>query len=420
MQRLSLILGALFLLTQVAPAGDWAAWRGPTGMGVADTDDLPLTWGGKDNANVLWKVPLPGTETKAKLDHNQSSPIVWGDRVFVVMVYWPEGVPQTEFPEHHVACYRTSDGQRLWDVTVPPGPWKLTDLRGGYSAPTPCTDGERVYALFGSSELAALDFDGKLLWRKQVAPYAWDVAVGTSPVLYGDTVLVLADGTAPARSRLTAFDRRSGHIKWERKRPSSSFSHSTPVLTEVNGKPQLLVSASNAVQGLEPADGSVIWWAAHHGDVPSPVYAHGLVYSEDGRGGAGIALEPGTGDVTRTRVRWKTAPVPEGYSSPVVAAGHVYRLHNPGVLKCWKLATGKLAYSERLPNGIDSAASPFVTPQGHIYFAGGGKSVIVVAGPKFEVLATSDLGDPGSASPAVAGGRIYVKGGRNLYCLGKK
>lgn len=406
---------------EVSRTDNWPGWRGPTGMGITDAQDLPLTWGGKDQENVLWKSPLPGSEGKPKFDFNQSSPIVWKDRVFLIMVYWPEGVAQTEFPEHHVACYRAHDGKLLWDVKVPPGPWLLKDLRGGYSAPTPCTDGERVYALFGSSELVALDFEGQLLWRKEITPIAWDVAIGTSPVLYQDTVLVLADGTQPKHSRLIAFHGRTGEVKWEQARPTSSFSHSTPVLVQVNGKPQLLVSASGAVQGLDPADGRVIWWAAHHGDVPTPVYGQGLVYSEDGRGGAGIAVAPtGEGDVTKTLVKWKTAPVPEGYSSPTISGDFVYRAHNPGVLKCWRLADGELVYQGRLPNSVSHVASPFVTPQGRIYFAGGGTSAVIAPGPKFEVLATSDLGDPSPASAAVAGGRIYIKGERHLHCIGKK
>ena len=421
MQRFSLPVAALFLLAGAARAGDWPGWRGPSGMGITDTRDLPLTWGGMDHSNVLWEALLPGTHDMARLDHNQSSPIVWKDRVFLIMVYWPKGVAQTEFPEHHVAFYRTEDGKQMWNVKVPPGPWLLKDLRGGYSAPTPCTDGERVYTLFGSSELAALDFDGKLVWRKEITPYAWDVAIGTSPVLFQDTVLVLADGRIPRNSRLIAFDRRSGDIKWEQKRPTANFNHSTPVLVEVKGKPQLLVSASGAVEGLDPANGKVIWWAAHRGDVPTPVYGQGLVYSEDGRGGPGLAVAPtGEGDVTKTLVKWKTAPVPEGYSSPIIAGDYIYRLHNPGILKCWKLANGELTYSERLPNGVDNAASPFVTPEGRIYFAGGGKSAVVAPGSKFAVLATNELGDPSRASAAVAGGRIYIKGGRKLYCIGTK
>ena len=131
MQRLSLTVMALFFLAGVARPGDWPGWRGPTGMGITDSPNLPLTWGGTDHTNVLWEAPLPGTHDMARLDHNQSSPIIWKDRVFLIMVYWPEGVAQSEFPEHHVSCYRTEDGKQLWDVKVPPGPWLLKDLRGG-------------------------------------------------------------------------------------------------------------------------------------------------------------------------------------------------------------------------------------------------------------------------------------------------
>lgn len=422
MKRMLLTLAVLFVSAVSLLAGDWPSWRGPTGMGVTDAKELPLTWGGKEDANVLWKAPLPGTEGKAKFDHNQSSPIVWKDRIFLIMVFWPEGTEQTEYPEHHVACYSTDGGKLLWDKKVEPGPWLLKDLRGGYSAPTPCTDGERVYTLFGSSEVVVLDFDGKVVWQKPIKPYGWDVAIGTSPVLFGDTLLVLADGNQPKESRLIAFDKKTGDIKWEKKRPNATFSHSTPVVLDVKGKPQLIVSASGALQGLDPTDGTILWWAGNNGDVPTPVFGKGVVYCDSGRGGNGIAVDPtGEGDVSKTMVKWKTAaPVPEGYSSPVVSGDLVYRMHNPGIIKCWKLDTGEVVFSERLPNGVDHAGSPFVTPEGRIYFAGGGKSVVLAPGPKFEVLGTSDLGDPGKASPAVAGGRIYIKGGKNLFCIGKK
>lgn len=403
-------------------AGDtWPGWRGPTGLGHIDEKDLPLTWGGPKNENVLWKVPLPSTNAKGKIkrDLNQSSPIVWKDRVFVTEAYWPEGVAQTEFPEHHVACYSATDGKSLWDVTVPPGPWQLKDLRGGYAAPTPCTDGKRVYALFGSSELASLDFDGKLVWRTEIKPHAWDVCIGTSPVIVGDVVVVLADGTKPAESRMIAFGLEKGDIKWEKKRPDANFNHTTPVLIDVNGKPQLVIAASGAVQGIDPKDGEVIWSAKNKGDVPTPAFGDGLVYAEGGRGGPGIAVDPtGKGDVTKTHVKWTTGPIPEGYSSPVIAGGHVYRV-DKDVLRCLNLTTGKKVFTERLPNGVNSSASPVLTADGRLYFAGGGKSAVVPVGEKFETLATNDLGDDSPASPAAANGRLYLKGGKHLYCIGR-
>jgi outer membrane protein assembly factor BamB len=413
----------LFLMFPVVlRAGDtWPGWRGPTGQGFTDEMDLPLRWGGKADENIVWKALLPGRAAKAVFDHNQSSPIVWKDHVFVIMVYWPEGVGQAEFPEHHVACFAAGDGKLLWDTRVPPGPWLLKDMRGGYSAPTPCTDGERVYALFGSSELAALDFDGKLLWRKEITPFAWDVAIGTSPVLYGENVLVLADGTKPALSRLIAFDKKTGAIRWERPRPDANFNHSTPLLIDLNAKSQLIVASSGNVQGIDPNDGAVVWWAKNNGDVPTPIYGGGLVYAESGRGGPGIAVDPtGMGDVTKTKVKWKTASIPEGFSSPLCAGGYIYRVHNPGVLKCFALETGERVFSERLPAGVNASASPVLGPEQRLYFASGGKSVVLPMGSRFEILATNDLGDDSAASPAVAHGRLFIKGARYLYCIGKK
>ncbi len=192
-------------------AADWPGWRGPTGMGLSDEKDLPLTWGGKDGENVLWKKPLPGADGKSRLDHNQSSPVVQGGRVFVTVSYWPAGVEQKEYPEHHVACYKADDGAPLWDVTVKPGPWKLSDLRGGYTAPTPAADAERVYVLFGSSVLAALDHDGKPLWRTEITPYAFDVAdrLQPGPLQGRGAVAVRPERPALADPGLRPENRRS-------------------------------------------------------------------------------------------------------------------------------------------------------------------------------------------------------------------
>ena len=407
------------LLGLAASAADWPGWRGPTGMGLSDEKDLPLTWGGNDGENILWKRPLPGADGKAKLDNNQSSPIVQGGRVFVTVSYWPSGVEQKEYPEHHVVCFRADDGAPLWDVKVDPGPWKLGDLRGGYAAPTPAADAERVYVLFGSSVLAALDHDGKPLWRKEITPYDFDVAVGCSPVLYKDTVLLQCDQNAK-HSRLLAFDRKTGDLKWEKKRPEFGFTHSTPTRAEINGKTELLVAASNALQGLDPADGTVLWSCQAPGDTASPVYSGGVVYIDSGRGSPGVAVDPtGEGDVTKTHLKWRLDSVPEAFGSPVAVDGLLYRLLNSGYVSCRKLDGGDQVYNQRLP-GVTGPCSPVATADGRVYFASAGKSFVLRAGPKPEILATNDLGDACPASPAAAAGHIYLKGRHYLYCIGRK
>jgi outer membrane protein assembly factor BamB len=415
------ILGAgLLLAVGLGRAEDWPGWRGPTGQGVSKAKDLPIHWGGDKGRNIRWQVALPGVRERAKQDQNQSSPIVSRGHVFITASYWLPGVEQDQFPEHQVVCYRASDGEQLWHTPIKHGPWsRASDLRGGYTAPTPASDGERLYVLFGSSVLAALDFEGRLLWRKEITPYKFDVAIGTSPVLYRDNVLLQCDQVDKS-SRLLAFDRKTGELQWEKKRPQVDFSHSTPVLVEVKGRTQLLVAASNALQGVDPRNGEVLWWCAAHGDTVSPVLGDGLVYLDSGRGGPSVAVDPtGRGDVTGTHRKWHLRNVPEGFSSPVIVGGYLYRLCNPETLRCWKLADGEEVFKERLP-GVSTASSPFTTPEGRIYFASAGKSYVVKAGAKLEILAVNDLGDGSQASPAVADGCIFLKGRKQLYCIGNR
>lgn len=409
-------------------AEDWPGWRGPTGMGQSAEKNLPVTWGGKDAKNILWRVPFyPGTD-KVRFDQNQSSPIVKGERVFVTLSYWPVGaVAEKEFSEHHVVCFRTSDGQRLWDTKVPPGPWRLSDLRGGYTAPTPAADGERVYVLFGSSVAAALDREGKIVWRKELTPFSFDVAMGVSPLLHGDTLLIAWDQTNKT-SRLLALDSKTGDMKWEKKRPTADWAHSTPTMAEVKGKKQLLVAAATSLEGLDPDTGETLWSCtsgdakpSRIGDTVSPVLADGLVYVDSGRGGTGIAVDPtGTGDVTKTHLKWRATKVTDGsIGSPIVAGEYLFRFQSPDVLHCWQVADGKSVFTERMP-GASAVPSPIATADGRVYFASGGKSYVLKAGAKADILGINDLGDSSHASPAVADGRLYIRGGRNLFCIGNK
>ena len=420
-RRVPLVVSlSLFCLTiEPAGAGDWPGWRGPTGQGTCTEKELPLEWSARTGKNVLWKTPLPGAEEKRPQDQNQSSPIVKKGLVFVAASYWPAGTTKKEFPEHHVACFRAADGKPLWDAKVAPGPWsRSSDLRGGYTAPTPAADDQRVYVVFGSSVIAALDHAGKPLWRKEIIPYDFDVAMASSPVLYRDTVLLQCDGVR--NSRLVAFDAKTGDIRWTEKRPKARFCHSTPVLVRIKDRPQLLVAASNGVQGVNPDDGKLLWWCQGAGDTVSPVLGGGVVYCDTGRGGMGVAVDPtGTGDVTQTHRKWKIDSVPGGFSSPVIVDGRLYRLTNPGVLRSWKLSDGQPDATVRL-QGVSTAASPFTTPEGRIYAASAGKSFVVKAGEKPEIMAANDLDDASQASPAVAEGRIFLKGQRFLWCIGKK
>jgi outer membrane protein assembly factor BamB len=411
---------ACLLFAALANAEDWPGFRGPSGNGH-NFSELPLEWDGASGKNILWKSPLPATTRGGKPDHNQSSPIVsMSGRVIVTTAFWSEKQTGSDIPEQHVTCYDARDGKELWDVPVPAGPWKLSDLRGGYCAPTPVTDGQRVYVVFGSSVMAAIDLDGKLVWRKEIPDWqSFDVAIASSPILHGGKLVVLADRNGQ-KSTLTAYDPKTGDVVWEKKRPECSFNHTTPVIVDSGGMIQMLVAASSELQALDPDTGEKLWWCKTPGDVTSPVFAKGVVFTDSGRGGPGILVDAsGKGDVTATHVKWKVDQIPEGLSSPAIVGDYLYRLHNPGVLKCFALADGKEAYAKRL-DGVSVSSSPITTPSGRLYFASAGKTFVVQGGPTFKLLATNDLGEPSSSSAAAANGRLYLKGQKHLFCVGEK
>src|SRR5579872_1974446 len=178
----------LFLLAGLARADEWPQFRGPTGFGSTPEKNLPLTWGGEKGENIAWKSPLVG--------EGHASPIVWGGHVFLSTVRWPGGKQDPKImPEHHVTCYEAADGRLAWDTMIEPGPWLRNDFRsgpcGGYAACTPATDGKRIFVVFASSVIAALEMDGKVAWRQEIRPYSFDVTIGGSPILYGDSVIFL-------------------------------------------------------------------------------------------------------------------------------------------------------------------------------------------------------------------------------------
>jgi outer membrane protein assembly factor BamB len=417
----------VLVLLAVVPlrAEDWPQFRGPTGLGYTQEKELPISWGGPGGENVLWKSPLVG--------EGHASPIIWGDRVFITTASWPADVKERSkvIPEHHVLAYRLGDGKLLWDTRVPPGPWLRDDFRsgpgGGYAAPTPCTDGQRLFVVFGSSVLAALDLDGKITWRKEIVPHTFDVTVGSSPVLFGETVIFLCAMAKREDSRLVAFGKATGDVRWETRLPSTGFGHSTPIVIEVERKPEIIVvssgmsPSSEAVQAFDPATGRRIWWCQGAGDAASPAFGAGILYADSGRGGPGWAIDPtGAGEVTATHVRWKVPQVPEGIGSPIIVGANVYRLHDPGVLKCWKASSGEQVYAKRLEGITTTWASPVADPAGRIFFASAGKSFVLQAGPEPVILATNDLGDPNHGSPAVSGGRMILAGKTSVFCIGRK
>src|SRR5579862_2106468 len=410
------------LVPTLAGADDWPQFLCSVDEAYTPEKNLPLTWGGEKGDNIAWKSPLVG--------EGHASPVIWGGRLFLSTVRWAGGKQDPKvLPEHHVLCYQTADGKLAWDTTIEPGPWLRNDFRsgpgGGYAASTPAADGKRVYVVFASSVMAALEADGKVAWRQEIKPFTFDVTIGGSPILHGDSVIFLCAMAKASDSRLVAFAKSDGALKWETKLPKISFAHSTPVLLTVSGKPQIVIVASGigvnpeAVQGFDPADGKRLWWCKGAGDASSPAFGGGILYTDSGRGGGGTALDPtGEGDLTG-KIKWTVGGLSEAIGSPIVVGEHVYRLQSPGVLRVWNVSDGQETDKQRL--GVSSTwASPIADGDGRIYFASGGKSVVVQSGPQVKILATNDLGDPNHASPAVSKGRLYIAGLKNLYCIGTK
>ncbi|HET6248510.1 MAG TPA: PQQ-binding-like beta-propeller repeat protein [Tepidisphaeraceae bacterium] len=385
-------------------AGEWPQFRGPNSMSYSDEKGLPTTWGGPDGKNIAWKVALP------KADNPFSSPIVCNGRIFLTTV--------TNKPQHTVLCFDAADGKLLWQTDVPPGPWKLGDLRAGYGAPSPAADKNQVFVFFGSAVLASLDYDGKIIWRKELKNTAFDVGIGTSPILFGDTIILQLDQNGK-KSVLVALDKKTGETKWQNPRPQCIFAHSTPIIPMVNGKPQLILSASKWLQGFDPATGTKLWEIESDGETPSPAFGNGLVYVDSGRGGGGVCADI-TGDKPVLKWKLSKSEMSEGFSSPIFAQGMVYKTHHGDIMVCRKADTGEIVFSEHL-KGLSTAITPILTADGLLYFACAGKSFIIKPGPKLDVVASNDLNDPNpGASAAIANGRIYLRGTRFLYCIAGK
>jgi outer membrane protein assembly factor BamB len=406
--------GLHLITTREGHAGTWPGWRGPTGVGTCEEKDLVLTWDGKTGEGVLWKAPLKGTT-------GHSSPIVWEDRVFITTAAKQnrEQEEKKEVPEHHLSCYQAADGKLLWRTQIPQG--KEPMGYAIYAVPTPVTDGKAVYCWFGSAVVAAVDFDGKLLWRhERPGPFNLNPGICQSPILYQDTVILSVDQDR-GQGYIQALDKKTGEVKWEQKRPKTGCCNTTPILLDVKGKTQMIVACENVLQGLDPATGEPAWWCKSCGFGESPVIGSGLVYADKGGNEWAMCVDPtGQGDVTQTHVKWQIDKSPGEYSSAVIAGDHIYKARKEGEILCRKLATGEEVFTAEL-KGVSKLAGPFATADGRVYFVSTGKSYVIKAGPTLEILGGGNLGGGGNgSSPAISTGRIFVRDFEFLWCLGGK
>lgn len=418
-------LAALLLLAAPAWAqadGNWPRFRGASGQGLADDKDLPVSWNG--TTNVAWKVAVAG--------EGWSSPIVWGGKVFLTAA--TDGGKTC-----HVMAFSAADGKTLWDTVVFEQATERKEGKNSYATPTPCTDGERVYAVFGSGSAAAVDFDGKLVWTNHDVKFYSRHGLGASPVLVNGLVVMPYDGSNRVdqagqypknsdaertgwqipwdKAEIAALDVKTGKRVWTGKRGMSRIAHATPIV--VDG--QILSIAGDAVQGFDPKSGNRIWTVYCQGEglTPSPVAGDGMIYAASGFEKPtlrGIRLG-GEGDVTKTHIAWEQKKGVPTQPSLLYVKPYLYAVTEGGVMSCLKAETGEGVWTERLAEKTGFSASP-LHADGRIYvLSEAGETIVVAAGPEFKVLSRNPIGEKCQASLAASKGRIYIRSDKSLFCI---
>lgn len=387
---------------------NWPHFRGPTSDGVCATTNLPSTWNGETGEGVLWKSPVPAP--------GFNSPVVWGDRVF--LSGGTEAVRE-------VFCFDAGSGALLWRRPVPTPPGgsvrKPEIPEGtGYAASTVATDGRRVYAIFATGELMAVDYSGRIVWSKELGVPENLYGHASSLITWQDTLVVQFDqGHTPedGKSRLFAFASDTGRPVWEQKRPVGP-SWVTPVVIEAAGRTQLITLAEPWVIAYDPAQGSELWRAQCLGaDVaPLPVFAKGLLVVLSPNKHVVALRADGQGDVTETHRAWRYRDYVPDIASPVTNGELLFLLTTDGTLVCVDVEKGTGLWEQALE--MEFNASPVLAGDRLYLISTEGKAVLVAAERAFRELGRAELGEGVWASPACLDGRLFIRAKDHLYCLG--
>lgn len=415
----SMIMAAAFSLAATihasAVANDWPAFRGPGLTGVSDETRLPLTWSAEKNVRWKTRLPAPGN----------SSPVVSRDRVFVTCA--------TDQGERRgLYCFDRREGRLLWQRIVEFHESDPTHATNPYCGSSPATDAARVVVWHGSAGLHCYDYDGNLLWSRDLGTFHHIWGYGSSPVFYGDSILL---NCGPGvRTFVTAIDRRTGETQWQVDEPGGDEgqeqpgqkpkwigSWSTPLVTKVGGRDQILVSLPHHVQAYDPRDGKILWRCDGLGDL---VYTSVLV-----RDGMGVAMSGfhgpaigfklgGSGNVTETNRLWHvTTQNPQRIGSGVIIGEHIYMVNEPGLVQCLELETGKEVWKDRL--GGEKVWASIVAAEGRLYVTDeGGTTYVFAPNPeRLEVLAKNQIGEPTNSTLALSDGQIFLRTFEHLICI---
>ncbi len=418
-------------------ATNWPQFRGPLSDGVSHAKQLPDTW--DTSRNVLWRAETPG--------RGWSSPVVWGDRIFLTTVVRTEqgeeakkGLyfggnrpkPPADVHQWRVLCLDLKTGDVLWNYLAYEGaPSTATHLKNSFASETPVVDGERLYAYFGNLGVYCLDHEGKLLWDKKVEPHKMQLGWGTaaSPALHDDTLYLVNDNEQS--SYLMALDAATGKEKWTAPRDEKS-NWSTPFVW-VNDQRTEIITTGNLVRSYDTA-GELLWQLGNNSSIviPTPFATDGLLYVASGyvlslskpiyaiRPGATGDITLDTGESANDSIQWAQPAAAPYNTSPLVYEGRVYVLLDQGFFVCYDAATGEMIYKrQRLPKGRAFTSSPWAH-DGKIFCLNEyGTTFVIKAGPDFEILHTNSL-DPDAmcmATPAIAGNQLLIRTETALYCL---
>lgn len=410
-------------MAYAAGAANWPAWRGPLGTGLSDEKNLPVKW--STTGNVKWRVALP--------EDGNSTPIVWGERVFVTQ---PVGERRT------LMCFNRADGKLLWQAGVTTKQNETTHPTNPYCSASPVTDGERVIVWFGSDGLHCYDFNGKEQWQLDLGQQRHIWGYGSSPMIDGG--LCYLNFGPGGRSFLIAVDKQTGKKVWQhdedthydqpqpgqdekgKQRSTYIGTWTTPTLMKVEGKDQLLINWPGRLAAYEPKTGKEIWTCSGLNPLSyaSPVYGDGIVAALGGFSGMAFAARAGgSGDITESRRLWHHPKTKQRIGSGVVHDGHLYVHNDPGVAECFELKTGKLVWEERLQGAAKTGQnwSSIMLADGNCYtITQGGDCFVFKASPKFELVSVNPLGEPSNSSIVPANGELFIRTHQALWCIGAK
>jgi outer membrane protein assembly factor BamB len=427
----------------VAEPKNWPSFRGPYATGVADGQQPPISWDVATGRNVRWKTPIPG------LGH--SCPIVWGDRIFVTTAISGDAkatlrvgqygdvdsVNDNSVHRWFVYALNKHTGKIVWERLAHEGVPKVKrHMKSTHANPTPATDGRHVVACFGSEGLYCYDWDGNLIWKRDLGvldaswfydpEYQW--GFGSSPILYRDRVFVQCD--IGKNSFLAAYDLADGKPVWQTPREEIP-SWGTPTIVQGKTRVELVTNATKFVCGYDPLTGKELWRLGKNAEitVPTPFAADDLIFVTSGYRPIQpiYAIRPGaTGDITlkdnaetNESIAWSKRSGGPYMPTPIVYGDYLYTCANGGVLTCYEARTGKRVYQQRLGGRGGYTASP-VAADGRLYFVSEeGEVHVVKAGSRYELLARNRMNDVCMATPAIADGLLIVRTQRFLYGLGR-